>query len=332
MAISYFGGKQRHATWIYEFIPKNINTFAEVFSGAMWVYFNKNCDYSHVPHVRYNDFNKHMTNLYTCCQDYHKMIKTIENSLKNGFLHTNAENPEDFKQYYKNIYYDYKNNPENTFLENMNFNIPNYDVALKYAFLITSSFNSCHPKKAGFSGINKASKIHPLGNLKINALLNKLKDPIFQQKLERITSFEHLDFQKFIEKYDSEDTFFYLDPPYYDPQGKRLDWYNSKNDDVFGQSSHERLSKVLAKTKAKWALSYYDYPKLSEWFPKDKYVWANKEFFRSSASFSDNKNIKGNELLIFNYDPEIIKKEETPIKTEVKKEVKSEKIDDFWLD
>jgi len=100
---------------------------------------------------------------------------------------------------------------------------------------------------------------------------------------------------------------------------------------VFGQASHERLAKILQNTKAKWALSYYDYPELSEWFPKDKYVWANKEFFRSSASFSENKEIKGNELLIFNYNPEEVKNEETPIKV-VKKEVKSseEEIDDFW--
>ena len=39
--IGYFGGKRNQANWIHEFIPKNINTFAEVFSGAMWVYFNK---------------------------------------------------------------------------------------------------------------------------------------------------------------------------------------------------------------------------------------------------------------------------------------------------
>lgn len=328
--LGYFGGKQRHGPWIYEFIPKNINTFAEVFSGAMWVYFNKKLDYTHIPTIRYNDYNKHMTNLYMCCQDYHKMTKVIENSISKGFLHTNAENPEDFKQFYKDLYYDFKNNPKNTFFDEMDFQIPDYEVALKYAFLITSSFNSCHPKKAGFSGVNKLSKAKPLGNLKLNALLNKLKDPTFQQKLERITSFENLDFEDFIKKYDGDDVFFYLDPPYYDPDGNRLDWYNSKDDDVFGQASHERLAKILQNTNAKWALSYYDYPQLSEWFPKDKYVWANKEFFRSSASFSDNKEIKGNELLIFNYNPEEIKNEETPVKIPKIKSTPDADIDDFW--
>jgi len=328
--ISYFGGKAKISNWIGEFIPKNIKTYAEPFSGAFWVYFNKKLNYDHIPYIRYNDYNKHMTNLYACCQDYHKMIKMIETSIKKGLLHTDADNPEDFKQYYKDLYYDFKNNPNNTFFNDMDFTIPNYDVALKYAFLITSAFNACHPTKAGFSGVNKLSKIHPLGNLKINALLNKLKDKRFQFKFDRISSFENLDFQEFIEKYDAEDTFFYLDPPYFSEDDRRANWYGVK--DTFGFEAHERLSQVLAKTKAKWALSYYDYPELSKWFPKDKYVWANKEFFRSSASFSENKDIKGNELLIFNYDPENIKKEEEPVKIEKIKPIESEEeIDDFWL-
>ncbi len=329
MAISYFGGKARHGNWIGEFIPKHMNTYAEAFSGAFWVYFNKNLNYEHVPNIRYNDYNKHMTNLYACCGDYNKMIKTIENSLKCGILHTNAENTEDFKQFYKDLYYDFKNNSENTFFDDMDFEIPDYEVALKYAFLITSAFNACHPTKAGFSGVNKVSKVKPLGNLKINALLNKLKDKKFQSKFENITSFENLDFEEFINKYDAEDTFFYLDPPYFSEDDRRANWYGVK--DTFGYDAHKRLADLLQTTKAKWALSYYDYPELSEWFPKDKYTWVNKEFFRSSASFSENKNIKGNELLILNYDPESVKIEESPIK-EQKKEIKSkEDIDDFWL-
>jgi DNA adenine methylase len=331
MAISYFGGKSKMSVWIGEFIPKNMNTYAEPFSGAFWVYFNKNLNYDHVPNIRYNDYNKHMTNLYACCGDYNKMVKTIETSLKSGMLHTKAENPEEFKQFYKDLYYDFKNNSDNKFFDEMDFNIPDYDVALKYAFLITSSFNACHPTKAGFSGVNKASKIKPLGNLKINALLNKLKDKKFQSKFERITSFENLDFEEFIKQYDAEDTFFYIDPPYFSDDDRRANWYGVK--DTFGHDAHERLAKVLATTKAKWALSYYDYPELSEWFPKDKYVWANKEFFRSSASFSENKDIKGNELLIFNYDPEEVKNDESPMKEEIKKEAKvSEDIDHFWTD
>jgi len=328
MAISYFGGKAKISTWIGEFLPKNMNTFAEPFSGAMGVYFNKNLNYDHVPYIRYNDYNKHMTNIYSCFKDTHKMVKVIKESLKSGMLYTKADNPEDFKQFYKDLYYDFKNNPNNTFLDDFDFDVPDYDVALKYTFLITSAFNGIYPKACGFSGVNKPSKLHPLGNLKINSLLNKLKDSRFKHKFERITSFENLDFQEFIEKYDAEDTFFYLDPPYFSEDNRRASWYGVK--DTFGYEAHERLANVLANTKAKWALSYYDYPQLSEWFPKDKYVWANKEFFRSSASFSENEDIKGNELLIFNYNPEEVKNEETPVKIPKIESTSDDDIDDFW--
>ena len=63
MAISYFGGKSKMSTWIYEFIPKNINAFAEPFGGAMWVYLNPKLDYDHIPFIRYNDYNKHKLHL-----------------------------------------------------------------------------------------------------------------------------------------------------------------------------------------------------------------------------------------------------------------------------
>ena len=50
-------------------------------------------------------------------------------------------------------------------------------------------------------------------------------------------------------------------------------------------------------------LSYYYFDELEKQLPKDQYVWLEKDFFRSSASFSENKSLKGTELLILNYDP-----------------------------
>lgn len=321
--ISYFGGKNRMAEWIYEYIPKNVETYAEPFSGAFWVYLNTKVNYEHISNIRYNDFNKHMVNLYSCCQDYNKMVKILEKSLDvGGFLHA-PKDPDLYKQFYKDLYYDFKNNPDNKFLDDTSFTIPDFEVAAKYAFLITSAFNGCWPKSAGFSGVNK-------GKLKLLTLIGKLKDKKYQKKFDNISSFETLDFQKFIEKYDSENTFFYLDPPYFSEDDRRADWYGVK--DIFGFEAHKRLSEVLSKTKARWALSYYDYPELSEWFPKDKYYWMNKEFFRSSASFSDSKETKGNELLIFNYDPDTIKNQSTPITKIIEEtpKVEIDDIDDFW--
>ena len=197
------------------------------------------------------------------------------------------------------IGFNFKNNPLNTFLDDDSFNIPDYKVGMKYSFLITSSFNGCWPKAAGFSGVQNT-------RLKLNAFINKLNDKKYKAKLDSIDSFETLDFETFINKYDDEKTFFYLDPPYEDPKNNRLNWYGVKDDSKFGRFSHKRLADLLKTTKSRWALSYYYYEDLEVWFPKDKYFWLEKDFFRSSASFSDNKSLKGTEVLILNYDPNLI--------------------------
>ena len=43
------------------------------------------------------------------------------------------------------------------------------------------------------------------------------------------------------------------------------------------------------------------YGKLSEWFPKDKYNWKQKDFAKAAAAKSGKSQSKGTELLIMNY-------------------------------
>jgi site-specific DNA-adenine methylase len=336
--ISYFGGKSKMSDWIYSYIPKNIDTYIEVFSGAFWIYFNN--DFKHVENIIYNDINRHMTNLMSCCKDFKQFVEKIEYEMNKGFLFCKDSDEEKRKEFYKEIYYKYKHDKsEGNFLDNPSKKLNDFDAAVKYAFLITSAFNGCFPRAAGFSGYHK-------GKIKMQALLNKLKKKDMQEKLSRITTFETLDFEKLIKKYDSETTYLYCDPPYEDPKNNRLNWYGVKDDEMFGRSSHERLSKILKEAKSKWSLSYYFYENLNDWYPKDKYQWNTQEFFRSSASFSENKETKGEELLILNYsktDPELIKSLHKSSSEAIQKHLekhskplngshinKVEKSDDFW--
>jgi len=290
--ISYFGAKSKMGEWIYPFIPRNIKTYAEPFSGAFWIYTNPNADYSHVENVYYNDYNSHMSNLFACLSQPEIFLEHIEKEMVSGWLHT--DNTGDaFKQFYKDIYYKYKKDKsDGNFLDNPTTNRPNFDDGVKYAFLLTSSFNGCYPRSAGFSGESK-------GKIKLQALINKLKKPVYTDKLHRITDVYNLDFEEFIKEHDSEDAFFYIDPPYFSDDDRRAGWYGVK--DSFTYETHMRLLKLLKNTKGKWALSYYYFDELEKWLPKDKYRWEYKEYFRSSASFSDTKDEKGTELLIMNY-------------------------------
>jgi len=287
--------------WIYNYIPKDIKTYSEPFSGAMWVYTSPKLDYSHVENIIYNDYNKHMANLFACLKDHKTFLTYIENEINNGFLKTDKTG-EEYKQFHKDIFYSYKHDKSETnFLDNPPTNIPDFDAGVKYAFLLTSTFNGVYPRSGGYSGIGGTNKI------KLYALINKLKKKEYQEKLSKITNVHSLDFGELINMYDSEDTFFYLDPPYFsnddngNDTGKRASWYGVK--DSFNQETHIRLLNLIKKSKSRWALSYYDFPELSQYLPKDKFFWMEKEFFRSSASFSETKDTKGTELLILNYDP-----------------------------
>lgn len=290
----YFGGKNSMSSWIYSYIPKNIKTYCEVFSGSFAIYFNE--DFDHCENIIYNDANKWQTNFISCCKDYNRIISEIKKSFESGYLFCDKTNIDEIKKHYRDLYTDIKNPIKSDFYDNDKFNIPDYEKAVIYSFMITSAFNSCHARGAGFSGFSKTNK------LKLNTLLNKLNKIEYQNKLNKITNVECMDFEDVINKYDSESSFFYLDPPYKYTNGVGTHDKDYGSKDIFGDSSHERLAKILSNCKSKWALSYYYFPELEEWFSKEKFYWKEKEFHRPSASFSNKE--KGTELLILNYDPE----------------------------
>ena len=93
----------------------------------------------------------------------------------------------------------------------------------------------------------------------------KYKIPRYTEYFKRLTIL-NLDFKKVLEKYDSENTFFYLDPPYMGYEG----YYTNHN---FKHDSHLELHDRLIELKAIWALSYYDFPQLKEWYKDFKMIY-----------------------------------------------------------
>jgi site-specific DNA-adenine methylase len=308
--ISYFGGKSSSAfhEFINSKIPKaGIKTYLEPFSGSMGTYMDD--DQLKFDVVIYNDKNRHQVNLYKCCSEPEKFIPYLENLSKPfNILYTDETEPLKKWDFYKKIYKEYQ---KNSFLDDMNFEIGDFEKAAIYAFLITSAHNSVYPRGAGFNGYKKDKD-----KLKLEVLIDKLKKNKYTTKLQSIKEFNTIDFEELITKYDSEDTYIYLDPPYArfneakgEDDAKRLFWYGADTDGVFGPASHRRLLELLKTTKSRWSLSYYYFPLLEELLPKDKYMWFEKEVFRSSAHGGNNSDLKkeqekGVELLICNYNPE----------------------------
>lgn len=309
--ISYFGSKSSNVfhSFINTNFPKSgIKTYIEIFGGAMGSYLDD--DSLNFETVIYNDKNKHQTNLMYCCSQPDKFLPILE-KLKETVLYTEETDPLLKWDFYKSLYRKYI---KNDFLDNMNFEIGDFKRAALYAFLITSSHNSVYPRGAGYNGYKKDKD-----KIKLEVLINKLKKNIYTEKLQSITNFYDIDFEELILKYDSDETYLYLDPPYArmsetsDDDAKRLSWYGSEKEGVFGVSSHRRLIELIKTVKARWSLSYYYFPLLEELLPKDKYIWLEKEVNRTSAHGGNNhesKTIqaKGIELLILNYDPKTGKK------------------------
>lgn len=305
--ISYFGGKSSSTfhSFINTKIPKTgVKTYIEPFSGSFATYLDD--DSLKFETIIYNDKNRHQVNLYKCCSEPEEFLPYLEN-LKNTLLYTDETDPLKKWDFYKKIYKEYT---KNDFLDDMNFEIGDFEKASIYAFLITSSHNSVFPRGAGYNGYKKDKD-----RLKLDVLINKLKKNKYTEKLKSINNFYNIDFEELINKYDSEDTYLYLDPPYFRPNedgeddAKRLFWYGADKDGVFGPASHRRLLDLIKKSKCRWSLSYYYFPLLEELLPKDKYYWFEKEVFRSSAQGGNNSELKseqskGVEILILNYNPE----------------------------
>jgi DNA adenine methylase len=102
---------------------------------------------------------------------------------------------------------------------------------------------------------------------------------------------ERLDFRKIIEKYDTEDTLFYVDPPYIG----RERYYAGG----FTESDHRELALMLNAIKGKAIVSYYDDPLLGE-----LYTGWRKESFQSFKQVVNGGNEYAEEILLMNFAPE----------------------------
>jgi DNA adenine methylase len=277
--ISYIGGKARIGKWIVPFIPEDIETYVEGFSGMFWVFFNMDITkYPNLKRVVYNDLNGLNANLFKWFKQYDIFWDELSKypCQQLGVVDTPPEYALMFKEYQQYVF-----NPELVINEENSL-----DVAAKYVYVLTQVFSGSKPETATYMDYKGKYRC------KVLILMDKLKHPKYREHIDKINFIENLDFEKVVEKYDSPTTYFYMDPPYW----KTENYYSNHDFDV---NDHERLAILIKNIKGKFSLSYYDFPILREWFPKDEYRWEQKEFSKA-ASTKKEKN-KGMELLIMNY-------------------------------
>ncbi len=274
---SYLGGKKYHSKWISPRIPSNIKTYVEPFGGAMWVYWMS--DKVPVEMNIYNDVNRHLTNIFACCAtDSERFIGVLEGYEKD--IHNET------------LFEEFKNEIFDIFDEK--FDIPNYELAAKYMFCQTQTF-------AGNTNLTRKVKIYKHPDIvndkpyvqKFITFTKKLSEEKYLKKFKKLTV-ENFNFKTLIEKYDAKETFFYIDPPYYNMES----YYTA---DEFGHDDHVELLGMLKRIKGRWALSYYYFDDLERILPRTQYNWHEEKTISMNASNQNVEDTSRIELLIMNY-------------------------------
>jgi len=212
--IKIVGGKYRLAQKIISLIPPH-RVYVEPFGGAGHVLFKKSPSQIEI----YNDINSDLVNLFRVIKDTEK-----------------------FREFHRQVFFTLYSKEEFEYYKNL---VPRDDIerAVKTFVLINQSFNN----KQGYWGIatNRATP-HSENYFVIIKSLHKIRE-----RLKKVY-IENSDFREIIKKYDFEDTFFFIDPPYVLETRKcRMYPYEMTLDD------HKDLVDLLLGIKGQAILSCY---------------------------------------------------------------------------
>lgn len=216
-AFPYVGGKQQLARQIIEMLPPH-TIYVEVFAGSGAVFFNK----PKAPQNVLNDSDLTLYNLYVVIRDQYA-----------EFCHKVLWTP--YHEYGFDELRKIESDPE----------LPKIDRALATFFLIRASIN----------GGRKYFRIYRDGRSTNSWNMTTLL-PVLQRLNHSLMNviLTAQDFRDVFPRWDTEDTVFYCDPPYYKILG--MNNYYMQN---FTELDHADLFKHLRVTKAKWLLSYDDH-------------------------------------------------------------------------
>jgi len=278
--LSYIGGKSKIGKWITPFYPTDMETYVETFGGMFWCFYNMDLEkYPNLKTVVYNDFNPLNYNLFKCLENPTELLKAVNS------IPCQEKDVDNTPELYKILFGNFQ---QSLFSGELVIKSPDYMVAAQYAYILTQVFSGSKPESSSFIDLKGKYKSKYL------TFRDKLDNPKWVEKFLKITKVENLDFETVIQKYDSESTYFYIDPPYWKTEN-----YYSNHD--FDRKDHERLARTLHQVKGKFSLSYYEFDLLREWFPQPQYRWESKEFVKAAAATKGKTQNKGTELLILNY-------------------------------
>ncbi|MFW5830783.1 MAG: DNA adenine methylase [Prolixibacteraceae bacterium] len=255
--ITYYGGKQSMLDVILPKIPKH-KIYVEPFFGGGAVFFAKPPSYLEV----INDKNERLITFYEVMRDHFVEL----NEMITGTLHSEA-------MYYraKDIY---------------NERIPGSRLEIAWSVWVITNMSFSASMHGGWKWCNGSAGSHT-GRF-VSRKKNDFKQ--LQKRLENV-QISSRDALRVIKDRDTDETFFYLDPPY---PGSVQGHYNGYTMKDFSQ-----LLETITGIKGKFLLSNFWSQTLKYFTVKNQWTAYQKEIIMKVANFSGRRY--KTEILISNY-------------------------------
>lgn len=257
--IKYIGSKANLSRLLVPFIPKH-NIYVEAFGGSSSVLFNKSPSKVEI----YNDLDSDLYELFAVLRDP-ELFQQLKNRL-------------DFTLYSRE---DYEKQVE--ILRKKTYNgMIEHAMAIFICYNMTTNGISPYKQKAFAAGKAYATNEFSLRVLHLDDIHNRL----------RYVVIENMDYRKLLSKYDSEDTFFYLDPPYVLSKrdgGKKYTHEMSDED-------HDALVMSITRVKGSIFLSGYE-NKIYDGLIKHGWGKAKFEVKDSSSIPTEHKAMERTEVI-----------------------------------
>jgi DNA adenine methylase len=248
--LAYIGGKSKLSETIIKMIPDH-QAYCEVFAGAAWVFFRKEPSRYEV----INDLDSDLVIFYRVVQNH------LEEFLRQfRWLLSSREWFADWKR------------------QQAAGGLTDIQRAARYYYL----------QRLCYGGRVKGRTFGPgpMRRPRINLLRIEEEMSEVHLRLTQVTV-ENLPWQDFIKCYDRQQTFFYLDPPYFKAP------YYAHNMEL---QDYQQLAEILSGIKAKFILRINDLPEMRETFNAFKIKPVVLKY-----SVKKNDVTEGRELLITNF-------------------------------
>ncbi len=259
------GGKYYLTDWLIQKIPRH-TLYCEVFAGAAHLLFNK--PESQVEVI--NDIDGHLINFFHVLQHPRKRKYLIR--LLNGMLYS--------RQIWSILRQRWKAG-----------DIPSGRTERAAQWYYLNRVTYCADMKKGGFAIPSTTGRNP-----VQSFRNAINDlDIVADRLKNVCV-ENLDYPECVKRYDSKDTLFYCDPPYYGSEH----YYDRGN---FAYDDHRTLSNLLHVVMGRAMVSHYRNDLYDELY-RD---WQRYEYqsFKGSHKSDGEAKPKITEILYCNFEPEI---------------------------